>query len=61
MMAVFKIYELDEDEYVALPAYERGPFDVCDGVIDIDIKGEWIPGSHQDLRASLNRRAVQGP
>ncbi len=57
-MTIYYIYEITNDEYVALPADEQGPSDTPDGQIDIDTQDAWIPGSEEDLRVMLAEKAI---
>ncbi len=58
-MAIYNIYEIVEDEFVAIPADESGPDAIPDGKVEINIKNEWVPGSHQDIRATLMDKALE--
>lgn len=55
----YNIYEIYDEEYVALPSDEEGPFDTPDGQVEIETEGEWIPGSQQDLIVLLADKAIK--
>jgi len=57
-MTTYYIYEITDQEYVALPSDQDGPFDTPDGQVNIDTDGAWIPGSQQDLAVSLADKAL---
>lgn len=57
-MAVYNIYNIYEDEYVAVISSDEGPSDRPDGQININTDGEWAPGSMAELNSYLCDKAV---
>jgi len=57
-MTGYYIYNICDDEYVAVPVGGPKLYDEADGYVEIDESGAWIPGSQQDLRAALADAAL---